>query len=75
MSIDDDWKNNDPTESVDVMMSTRDLAVLCNAAVLNGQTLQDFVFLAAWDAANGVLTTAQDDEAACGGYNSYGLEG
>lgn len=64
MSIDDDWAKNEPTESVDVMMSTRDLGVLCNAAVLKGVSLQDFIFLAAWDAANEVLNTARDDEAA-----------
>ena len=34
-------------EDIEVMLSTRDLAILCNAAVLKGQSLQDFVFLAA----------------------------
>jgi uncharacterized protein (DUF1778 family) len=42
-------------EDIEVMLSTRDLAILCNAAVLKGQSLQDFVFLAAWDAAGLIL--------------------
>jgi hypothetical protein len=42
-------------EDIEVMLSTRDLAILCNAAVVKGQSLQDFVFLAAWDAAGLIL--------------------
>jgi hypothetical protein len=31
------------------------LAILCKAAVVKGQSVQDFVFLAAWDAAGLIL--------------------
>lgn len=58
--MDDDWKKFEPVEDIEIMLSTRDLAVLCNAAVLKGQSLQDFVFLAAWDAANVVLNKDTD---------------
>ena len=71
MSIDDDWKKFEPVEDIEVMLSTRDLAILCNAAVLKGQSLQDFVFLAAWTAANTVLSSERRDDDLCSGVKVY----
>lgn len=67
MSIDDDWKKFEPVEGIEVMLSTRDLAVICNAAVLKGQSLQDFVFLAALNAANQVLSAERHNDDECKG--------
>ena len=58
-------------EDIEVMLSTRDLAILCNAAVLKGQSLQDFVFLAAWNAANTVLNETRRDDDICSGVKVY----
>ena len=71
MSIDDDWKKFEPVEDIEVMLSTRDLAILCNAAVLKGQSLQDFVFLAARDAANAILNDVRRDDDICSGVKVY----
>ena len=68
---DDDWKKFKPVEDIEVMLSTRDLAVICNAAVLKGQSLQDFVFLAAWNAANTVLNETRHDDDICSGVKVY----
>ena len=70
MSI-DDWKKLEFMENIEVMLSTRDLAILCNAAVLKGESLQEFVFLAAWDAANTVLNDARRDDDLCSGVKVY----
>ena len=58
-------------EDIEVMLSTRDLAILCNAAVVKGQSLQDFVFLAAWNAANTVLNETRRDDDICSGVKVY----
>ena len=71
MSIDDDWKKFEPVEDIEVMLSTRDLAVICQAAVLRGQSLEDFVFLAAWNAANTVLSSVRRDDDICSGVKVY----
>jgi hypothetical protein len=71
MSIDDDWKKFEPVEYIEVTLSTRDLAILCNAAVLKEQSLQDFVFLAAWNAANTVLNETLQDDDICSGVDVY----
>jgi hypothetical protein len=64
-------KKFEPVEDIEVMLSTRDLAILCNAAVLKGQSLQDFVFLAAWNAANTVLNETRRDDDICSGVKVY----
>ena len=69
--MDDDWKKFEPVEDIEVMLSTRDLAVICNAAVLKGQSLQDFVFLAAWTAANTVLSSERREDDICSGVKVY----
>lgn len=55
MSIDDDCKKFEPVETIEVTLCTRDLAILCEAAVLKGESLQDFMLLAACNAAKAVL--------------------
>ena len=68
---DDDWKKFEPVEDIEVMLSTCELAILCNAAVLKGQSLQDFVFLAARDAANAILNDVRRDDDICSGVKVY----
>lgn len=63
-----------PSEEITIMLSTRDLSALCNAAVLKGQSLQDFVFLAASNAANAVLIIERPRHDSCSGVKVYNKE-
>tara|TARA_S200002703_G_scaffold87840_1_gene75763 strand:- start:375 stop:569 length:195 start_codon:yes stop_codon:yes gene_type:complete len=62
MSIDDDWERHNPEEDISVIyLSTQDASLLRKAADIKGQSVQDFVFLAAWDAA-GLILRENDNE-------------
>jgi len=61
MSIDDDWERHIQDKDISIYMSKQDAALLCKAADIKGQSVQDFVFLAAWDAA-GLILKENDDE-------------
>jgi len=56
MSIDDGWDQHIPTEEItSIYVSKQDMEILRRAADIKLQSVQDFVFLAAWDAANKTL--------------------
>lgn len=61
MSIDDDWERHSQDKEISIYLSKQDAALLRKAADIKGQSVQDFVFLAAWDAA-GLILKENDDE-------------
>lgn len=61
MSIDDDWERHSQDKDISIYLSKQDAALLRKAADIKGQSVQDFVFLAAWDAA-GLVLKENDDE-------------
>ena len=61
MSIDDDWERHSQDKDISIYLSKQDAALLCKAADIKGQSVQDFVFLAAWDAAGLILKENEDE--------------
>lgn len=61
MSIDDDWERHSQDKDISIYLSKQDAALLRKAADIKGQSVQDFVFLAAWDAAGLILKENEDE--------------
>jgi hypothetical protein len=56
-----DWERHSQDKDISIYLSKQDAELLRKAADIKGQSVQDFVFLAAWDAA-GLILRENDDE-------------